>query len=171
MQHEVPAPHGEPKRVRGPRRDERTERKALLTRIAKGEYIWPEGHELPVSEPLRGAALAKSEGVRRVVGRLLVRNPAKRTRLVQLWDDEWMQGEGTPPVPTLPDGVAAADDKTAIAVPDDAGVESDGTAPEAWEDSVDSEDALWEPDEEDVEEGVLVDEHDIGPGSVARQEH
>ncbi|OBZ75982.1 CBL-interacting serine/threonine-protein kinase 11 [Grifola frondosa] len=58
----------------------RGERKALLVRIAKGEYAWPD-------EP----ALARSEGIRRIVGRLLVRDPHKRSKLIDLWEDEWMR--------------------------------------------------------------------------------
>lgn len=166
MRHEerVGVNGGDQKRVRGPRRDERAERKALLMRIAKGEYSWPE--MLPsATEPLRGTALAHSDGVRRVVGRLLVRNPQKRTRLAHIWDDEWLHGEGAPPAPTLPDsGVADA------APRDDASVHSDGTAPEASYETVNPEEDPWDDVEEAVD-GVLVDEQDIGPDSVARQEH
>lgn len=158
-------------RVRGPRRDERTERKALLMRIAKGEYSWPELSEAaPSSESLHGTALSKSQGVRRVVGRLLVRDPRKRTRLAQLWDDEWFKGEGAPPAPFLPDSVAV-DDAMGADAPDDASVNTEDTAPEAWEDILDPEDELFDITDDDVAEGVLVDEQDIGPDSVARQEH
>lgn len=168
MRHEERNPlPGEPKRVRGPRRDERTERKALLMRIAKGEYSWPDLPEATDAGPLRGIDLARSDGVRRVVGRLLVRDPRKRTRLAQLWDDEWVRGEGAPPAPSLPDSLPAEEAVNA-AVPDDAGAESDATAPEAW-DTIDPEDV--DTLEDAVEEGVLVDEQDIGPDSVARQEH
>lgn len=172
MRHEgraLPA-DGETRRVKGPRRDEKTERKALLTRIAKGEYSWPDLRETPNAKALRGVLLSKSEGVRRVVGRLLVRNPTKRTRLAQLWEDEWMQGEGAPAPPVLPDSLNVADDKD-DAVADNVSIASDGTAPEAWDDAIGPEDADFDLDDEDVEEGVLVDEQDIGPGSVARQEH
>ena len=75
-----------------------------------------------------------------------------------------MQGEGAPVAPALPDSMHFVE-------PEDPGVESDGTAPEMWDDSVDPEAASLELDDEDVEEGVLVDEDDIGPGSVACQEH
>ena len=156
---------GEQRRVRGPRRDERGERKALLMRIAKGEYTWPETSST-ATQPLRGIALAHSEGVQRIVGRLLVRNPQKRTRLAQLWDDEWFHGEDAPPPPSLPDSMGPG----GVDVPahDDASVIGNDPAPEASYENAEEE--LWDGDE-DVAEGVLVDEQDIGPGSVAQQEH
>ncbi|KAF8162810.1 hypothetical protein B0H34DRAFT_671957 [Crassisporium funariophilum] len=72
------------------------ERRGWLVSIAKGEYEWPgvegedEGGE--DSEELVGAGLVKSRGARRVVGRLLVRDPRKRARIGDLWDDVWMSG-------------------------------------------------------------------------------
>ncbi|EIN07917.1 kinase-like protein [Punctularia strigosozonata HHB-11173 SS5] len=94
-------------------------RRAFLMRIARGEYEWPEeeeeeedaepesptaehGHDTVLDaedEVLRGTALARSSGVRRVVDRLLVRDPEKRARMVDLWDEEWMRGEGAPAPP------------------------------------------------------------------------
>ncbi|KIP09294.1 hypothetical protein PHLGIDRAFT_86949 [Phlebiopsis gigantea 11061_1 CR5-6] len=146
-------------RVRGPRRDERAERKALLMRIAKGEYTWPASSD--VSEPLHGTALAQSDGLRRVVGRLLVRDPRKRTRVAQLWDDEWFAGEGAPPAPTLPDSV----------MPDPVDDSDDPHEPGAWDDTLDEDDIYDVVEEDDVADGVLVDGDDIGPDSVARREH
>jgi serine/threonine protein kinase len=35
-------------------------------------------------------------GLKRIVGRLLVRDPRKRARVMDLWTDEWMRGEGAP---------------------------------------------------------------------------
>lgn len=167
------------RRVRGPRRDERSERRALLMRIAKGEYAWPEP-DAQEGVPEAGTALARSEGVRRVVGRLLVRDPKKRARVAQLWEDAWMRGEGAPPVPALPE-TAGEGETEAVAAP----VETEEIDVEAWEEAVDGQGAEWEggdfgeegedvdekEEEEDEDEGVLVDEQDIGPGSVARQEH
>ena len=44
-----------------------------------------------------------TDGVRRVVGKLLVRDPTKRARIVDLWEDEWMAGPGAPfPPPEAP---------------------------------------------------------------------
>ncbi len=172
----------EGRRVRGPRRDERSERRALLMRIAKGEYAWPAlhpgEHASSAGGPLRGTALAQSDGVRRVVGRLLVRDPKKRARVAQLWEDAWMLGEGAPPVPSLPEAVGAPSASAAVA--ETLPVDGDDVGVEAWEDVVDGAD-VWEGEEGDEvdeegdagveDEGVLVDEQDIGPGSVARQEH
>ncbi len=59
---------------------EREERKRRMMRIAKGTYTWPEA--------------AGSEGVRKVVGRLLVRDPKRRARVGEIWDEEWMSGPG-----------------------------------------------------------------------------
>ncbi|EKM56068.1 uncharacterized protein PHACADRAFT_257118 [Phanerochaete carnosa HHB-10118-sp] len=169
MRHEERAalPGGEQRRVRGPRRDERAERKALLMRIANGEYSWPETSPM-TTEPLRGTALAQSEGMRRVVGRLLVRNPQKRTRLAQLWGDEWLHGEGAPPVPSLPDSMSPSTEVTPVH--DNVSVISDDTVSEASPDIIDPEEEFLDEDE-DAADGVLVDEQDIGPDSVARQEH
>ncbi|KAF5386698.1 hypothetical protein D9615_001979 [Tricholomella constricta] len=89
-------------------------RRAWLMRIARGEYEWPEagaGAEAGVDggshstraqgegegegeKELMGARLAASEGARRMVGRLLVRDPRKRARIADLWGDVWMGGDG-----------------------------------------------------------------------------
>ncbi|KAF8321789.1 kinase-like protein [Clavulina sp. PMI_390] len=47
-------------------------------------------------------------GVKRIVGRLLVRDPRKRAKLIDLWTDEWMQGPGAP----LPPPEAQLGDET-----------------------------------------------------------
>jgi hypothetical protein len=72
-------------------------------RIARGEYEWPgeqgEGVEdsqskMEVEEKekdeLVGSDLMHSRGARRIVGRLLTRDPRKRARIGDLWDDPWM---------------------------------------------------------------------------------
>ncbi|KAI0355079.1 kinase-like protein [Trametes cingulata] len=148
-------------------RRKRGERRALLVRIAKGEYSWPEPDSREGGEgegELRGAALARSEGIRRVVGRLLVRDPRKRARVAELWEDAWMRGEGAPPPPVLlpaEEGVPAATAEVAPLSAEDES-EADGDA---------DADAEGEGEGEVEDEGVLVDGEDIGPGSVARQEH
>ncbi|KAF8162811.1 kinase-like domain-containing protein [Crassisporium funariophilum] len=72
------------------------ERRGWLVSIAKGEYEWPGGEGEDEggedSEELVGTGLVKSRGARRVVGRLLVRDPRKRARIGDLWDDVWMSG-------------------------------------------------------------------------------
>jgi tRNA (cytidine32/guanosine34-2'-O)-methyltransferase len=59
---------------------EEKERRRRMMRIAKGNFTWPEG--------------VGSDEVRRVVGRLLVRDPKKRTRVSNIWEEQWMEGPG-----------------------------------------------------------------------------
>ena len=78
------------------------ERRHWLMRIARGEYEWPgdqgEGaeesqsveHEETEKDELFGSDLIRSQGARRIVGRLLIRDPKKRARIGDLWDDSWM---------------------------------------------------------------------------------
>jgi tRNA (cytidine32/guanosine34-2'-O)-methyltransferase len=67
----------------------RETRRRQMRRIAKGEYGWREG--------------VGSAGVRQVVSRLLTRDPARRARVSQLWDDDWMRsGAGAVPPPNEP---------------------------------------------------------------------
>ena len=84
------------------------ERRHWLMRIARGEYEWPgdqgEGVEESQSEmevekekekdEFVGSGLIHSQGARRIVGRLLVRDPKKRARIGDLWDDSWMTLSG-----------------------------------------------------------------------------
>lgn len=58
----------------------------------------PEEVEPPPVEEDPASRLA-TEGVRRVVGKLLVRDPEKRARLADLWGDEWLRGLGAPHPP------------------------------------------------------------------------
>ncbi|KAI8999112.1 kinase-like domain-containing protein [Trametes punicea] len=162
----------------------RSERRALLVRIAKCEYAWPEPDPAPPASESDGAngegpsgearvaALARSTGIRRMVSRLLVRDPAKRARVADLWEDEWMRGEGAPPPPVLAppeDGVVpvpAPPAGTAEVVAEPSFMAEDDVVP-----AVLDVDADAEVEVEADDEGVLVDSEDIGPGSVARQEH
>ncbi|KAF8682201.1 Protein tyrosine kinase [Rhizoctonia solani] len=59
------------------------QRRSYLLRIAQCQY---DPREL-------------GEGVRRIVGRLLVRSPEKRAKIAELWSDPWMRGAGAPPPP------------------------------------------------------------------------
>lgn len=59
-------------------------RRHYLLRIAKGEYTWPPSSGHPAGE-------LASEGLRNVVARLLVRDPSKRARMIEIWDEEWMK--------------------------------------------------------------------------------
>lgn len=67
--------------------DDRTARRRTMHRIAKGDYGWREG--------------VGSPEVRAVVARLLKRDPARRARVAQLWEEPWMTAEpGNVPPPT-----------------------------------------------------------------------
>ena len=118
----------------------------------------------------RGTALAHSAGIRRMVSKLLVRDPSKRARLADLWEDEWMRGEGAPAPPVLPAAdellPSSAAEPTAPPLP----AENEVRAAPLTPDDVDGE-ADVDVDADVEDEGVLVDSEDIGPGSVARQEH
>lgn len=107
-------------------------RRKYLVRIAKCEYTWPEEEE---------ARLA-TDDLKKVVQRLLVRDPSKRAGIGELWDEEFMCGLGAPSPPWR---VAAR-----------RAVEADLANAE-----------MDEEDEED-EDGMLVDAHDID--SIASQE-
>lgn len=77
------------------------ERRTWLMRIARGEWEWPDDADdeqatlpQPIQEDaeLVGPHLVRSHGARRLVDRLLVRDPKKRARIGDLWDDVWMCG-------------------------------------------------------------------------------
>ncbi|KAJ3755901.1 kinase-like protein, partial [Lentinula raphanica] len=72
------------------------QRRQWLMKIARGEWHWPEAENesRPSSvagSELRGHDLVHSSGAKRAVGRLLVRDPSRRARVKDLWDDEWVQ--------------------------------------------------------------------------------
>ncbi|TBU41074.1 kinase-like protein, partial [Dichomitus squalens] len=173
-----PPPHAAPEGLEADwevQRRKRAERKALLNRIAVGAYAWPDVARTDPAEPLRGAALARSEGVRRVVGHLLVRDPRKRSRVADLWIDEWMHGEGAPPPPALQgEGEEGLPVSVSLASPLVGRVEEEARMPIVVSGVEGAEGELegdLDTDADADEEGVLVDGEDIGPGSVARQEH
>ncbi len=93
---------------------DRKRRTQMLHRIAHCQYSWPEtlggvqasnreGEDalssLHSTSNQPTTKLLISEGLKKVVSRLLVRDPAKRARMVELWDEEWMQSDGAPPPP------------------------------------------------------------------------
>ncbi|KAH8100276.1 kinase-like protein [Cristinia sonorae] len=157
----------------GPREDKSKERRALLVRIAKCEYSWP-ATDAPVLEDgqeltERGMDLARREGIRRVVGKLLVRDPKKRSKIIDLWEDNWMRGEGAPvPPPPLPPSTQEDVPPSPPSSEDMSLSESPRSYRFGDGPSVEGDD---EDDEEDDGEGLLVDGDDIGPGHVVRQEH
>jgi serine/threonine protein kinase len=80
------------------------DRRKMLVKIANADYSWPGlppfGDDADADAAcLAGTTLARSPGVRRLVGRLLVRNPERRSTMAMLWEDEWMWGEGAPVAP------------------------------------------------------------------------
>lgn len=62
------------------------DRRKKMMRIAKAQYTYPDG--------------VGSEAVRKVIDSLLVRDPKKRTRVGEIWDQEWMKGPGEVERPT-----------------------------------------------------------------------
>lgn len=170
------------------------ERRGWLMRIARGDWVWPavtptaddrhgEGEELV------GAKLARSEGARRIVGRLLVRDPRKRARIVDLWEDEWMRADavgeavyeslqdakGESSEGILVDGVERAqlvdEPEGGVEMLSDLGVGGWEPLVDGSEEGTDGdylEDEDGEEEEEEEEDGWLLDEEGIG--SIARQE-
>lgn len=127
-------------------------RKAMLLRIAKCEYSWPEGGD-------DESILSQIPGVKRMVGKLLVRNPQQRWKIDALWQEEWMAGEGAPAPP--PRSVSPP-------IPQPLHHSPEGThlpeLPAVTFEFVDSDEDV----EEDDEDGLIVGE---GIPSVATQEH
>ncbi|WWD22524.1 hypothetical protein CI109_107017 [Kwoniella shandongensis] len=62
-----------------------------MMRIAKGEYSWPR-REIDNNKTESGteSGLVGSTAVRSLVGKLLVRDPKKRIRVNEIWDQEWI---------------------------------------------------------------------------------
>jgi protein-serine/threonine kinase len=80
------------------------DRRRMLVKIANGEFTWPGEPPFATDDEadiarLSGVSLLRSPGVRRVVERLLVRDPSKRSTMANLWEDEWMWGDGAPVAP------------------------------------------------------------------------
>ena len=113
-------------------------RRRYLVRIAKGEYTWPPEAKLATSD------------LRKVVARLLVRDPNKRAKIVDLWDEEFMRGTGSPSPPWRIDAR-----RKRAAANEVAGGET-------------IIDEVPEESEDDYGGGMLVDAHDID--SIASQE-
>ncbi|THU92097.1 kinase-like protein, partial [Dendrothele bispora CBS 962.96] len=83
-----------------------SERRQWLMKIARGDWQWPDIPEdandagssnMDLDDggaELKGPRLAASEGAKRVASRLLVRDPTRRWRLKDLWDDDWVSRTG-----------------------------------------------------------------------------
>lgn len=128
-------------------------RRSYLIRIAKNEYSWP------ADDPSKKLV---TPGLKKIVERLLVRDPKRRATVSQLWDEEWMNGEGGTSRPTEGFRINTVPD-------DDIGNESiakgegeeTGEIPSAVQDDVETESLSLgqdEPDEiPDPDSGLLVD--------------
>lgn len=66
-----------------------SERRQWLMKIARGDWIWPECPSSS-SEGVRGSQLPRSVGARRVAEKLMVRDPSRRARVVDVLSDDWM---------------------------------------------------------------------------------
>ncbi|ORY39738.1 kinase-like domain-containing protein [Leucosporidium creatinivorum] len=64
-------------------------RRGYLLKIAKGEYRWPALND-------DDSARLVSPSVKALAARLLVRDPEKRAKVDDVWESEWMQGDGRP---------------------------------------------------------------------------
>lgn len=73
---------------------EEQERRRRMMRIAKGQYTWPATQDEAVAGTERAEGGIGSQEVRNLVGRLLVRDPRKRLRIGQVWEETWMDGPG-----------------------------------------------------------------------------
>ncbi|KAG5643563.1 hypothetical protein DXG03_000657 [Asterophora parasitica] len=164
-------------------------RRAWLMRIARGEYEWPLGpascaitetgapatqtgteekeEEEGKGKELIGPALAHSTGARRIVGRLLVRDPRKRARIAELWGDTWMGGEGVPSAASV-GWEAEAEEVEAEEAEAEEAEEEEAEREQAEEEEEDLELALARAEEEVDEFGWIVDQDGID--DIARRE-
>lgn len=131
--------------------DGRGSRRRYLVRIAKCEYTWPE-------DPVEGRLA--TDDLKQVIGRLLVRDPSKRARIVDLWDETFMRSEGAPSPPWR---IAARRNKTNSGQGGDVSHNPNQTP---TMENVPEEDEM--EDEDEYEDAMLVDAHDIS--SIASQE-
>lgn len=122
-------------------------------------------------EPTPTTRLASPE-LKHVVGRLLVRDSRKRARMLELWDEPWLQGEGAPAPPL----VALKASRSARSLRSAAGGSEPAAASPSTEDGLAtamSDKAFEDEEEEEFEDaieddGMLLDEEHID--SVATQE-
>ncbi|KAF9464616.1 kinase-like domain-containing protein [Collybia nuda] len=145
----------------------RAERRHWLMRIARGEYEWPEHAgegagdvDLQGDDELMGRGLVDSAGAKRLVGRLLVRDPRKRARVADLFGDAWMGGEGR----VEHNDERAMEEPTLEVAPEEA-------EPEGVEMELDVEEELelaLEEEEAALEDGWLVEKDTID--DIARRE-
>ncbi|PBK92076.1 kinase-like protein [Armillaria gallica] len=144
------------------------ERRQWLIKIARAEWKWPEGAKHHHGGGLVDE-LVECTGARRMVERLLVRDPSKRSRIIDLWDDEWMSGLVSPPPSGRPSMEKEAD-KGGYSVRvnvwrDSQRLENGQYEDDFREDGLDDEEML----ENEVDtDGWIVDKEGIG--SIASEE-
>ncbi|KAK0210130.1 kinase-like domain-containing protein [Desarmillaria ectypa] len=145
------------------------ERRQWLIKIARAEWKWPEESKRGDGEELTVDELVECTGARRMVERLLVRDPSKRSRIIDLWDDEWMSGLVSPPPSGRPSMEKEAD-KGGYSVRvnvwrDSQRLENGQYEDDFREDGLDEEEML----ENEVDtDGWIVDKEGIG--SIASEE-
>ncbi|KAG7453133.1 uncharacterized protein BT62DRAFT_959436 [Guyanagaster necrorhizus] len=146
-----------------------SKRRQWLIKIARAEWWWPEGSRSANGEELVVDSLVECAGARRMVERLLVRDPSKRSRIMDLWDDEWMSGLVSPPSSGRPSMEKEADEGGySVGVDvwhDSQRLENGRYEDDFWEDGVDEEELL--ENEVDID-GWIVDKEGIG--SIASEE-
>ncbi|KAF9009510.1 kinase-like domain-containing protein [Cyathus striatus] len=150
------------------RRSRAAERRGWLMRIAGGQWEWPAlrddaGKGEEEEEELVGRRLMLSEGARRIVGKLLVRDPRKRARICELWEDEWMIG-GALGVEIHAD---TAQEDEGDDISSDVAVEDEPVLEDVEDDAQVAEDEMEFVDEDD-EDGLLLDQEGID--IIARRE-
>ncbi|KAJ7090418.1 kinase-like protein [Mycena belliarum] len=159
----------------GGQREDPAARRHWLMSIARGEYDWPAPREgqrasgIDTDDELVGPRLVESAGARGVCARLLVRDPSRRAKIAELWDNLWMQGPGAS---AAPPGLVSAEVETMS--PTSTSPES-AESVEGWSgefadlegevEGFEDEDLEGEEDEDD---GLLLDQDGID--SIARQE-
>ncbi|KAK0227797.1 kinase-like domain-containing protein [Armillaria fumosa] len=145
------------------------ERRQWLIKIARAEWKWPEAAKHNHGGGLMVEELVECTGARRMVERLLVRDPSKRSRIIDLWDDEWMSGLVSPPPSGRPSMEKEAD-KGGYSVRvnvwrDSQRLENGQYEDDFREDGLDDEEML----ENEVDtDGWIVDKEGIG--SIASEE-
>ncbi|KAJ7144894.1 kinase-like protein [Mycena crocata] len=153
-------------------------RRHWLMSIARGEYEWPERHEdgdKEEAEELVGPRLVESEAARGLVARLLVRDPTRRAKISDLWDDPWMGGANPGTWSAASSARLISSDVETQIPTAGSGYDTDGSGfrgeysdLEGEVEGFDDED-LEEDDDDDVDgDGLLLDQDGID--SIARQE-
>ncbi|KAJ7221620.1 kinase-like protein [Mycena pura] len=139
-------------------------RRHWLMSIARGEWEWPEPRSPSAlvssegeAEGLRGWRLVESQGARRIVARLLVRERSRREKITELWNDQWMGGKGT----------SAGSGSEIDAESDSNSDTSSGFRSDLDVEGFDDED-LEEEDDDVNDDGLLLDQDGID--NIARQE-